>query len=217
MTRGKRGPLRRKHPATDRAVVWQAASLLLAYPDEQQPRRLELVSTAAPELVAEQRERLLSVVAHLRATPLVAAQEHFVEMFDMRGRRTLYLTYWVAGDTRNRGGALLRFADAYRAAGVRPPPDELPDHLAVVLEFAATIDADRGYALLAEHRTPVTLLREALRKAGTPYTAVIDAVRATLPTPGPDDLREARRLTMSGPPVETVGLEPFPIVGRGSP
>ena len=54
----------------------------------------------------------------------------------------MYLTYWTAGDTRNRGREMLVFANAYRDAGVEPPRDEAPDHLPVVLEFAATVDPE---------------------------------------------------------------------------
>jgi len=201
----------------DRQLTWQACSVLLGYPDEHQAGRLDLVTAALPELVAARRRMLSGVVHHLRSTPLAQAQEEYVETFDWQRRRTLYLTYWTAGDTRNRGMALLRFADAYRAAGVEPPADELPDHLGVVLEFAATVDPKAGYALLAEHRTPVSMLHEQLVKAGSPYAAVVEAVSTTLPAAGPDDLREARRLTMAGPPVEQVGLDSPPVGGQPLP
>ena len=38
--------LRREKPPAHRRVVWQAASLLLAYPDDGQPDRLDLVQAA---------------------------------------------------------------------------------------------------------------------------------------------------------------------------
>ena len=44
----------------------------------------------------------------------------------------------------------------------RPPVDEAPDHLPVVLEFAATVDPVAGRRLLVEHRVPIDVLREAL-------------------------------------------------------
>jgi nitrate reductase delta subunit len=67
-----------------------------------------------------------------------------------------------------------------------------------------------GYDLLAEHRTPLAMLRDALAEARSPYALVVGAVCSTLPEPGPDDLAVARRLAATGPPVEAVGLEPYP-------
>ena len=60
---------------------------------------------------------------------------------------------WTDGDTRNRGQAILRFKQAYIAAGFELDDRELADHLAVVLEFAVG-DRLTGDALLSEHRPP---------------------------------------------------------------
>lgn len=192
------------------AVVWQSCALLLAYPDEDSVARMALVEAAADALPEEARAPLLTVASHILERPLIQAQQEYVQTFDWKRRRALYLSYWTTGDTRNRGQAILRFARAYRDAGVIPPSEELADHLAVVLEFAATVDGTTGYDLLAEHRTPLAMLRDALAEAGSPYALLVGAVCSTLPEPGPDDLAAARRLAATGPPAETVGLEPFP-------
>ena len=197
----------------DRAVVWQAASTLISYPDEELVARLPLVRAALETLPARLREPLAGAADRLAALPLLQAQAEYVETFDHKRRRTLYLTYWVAGDTRNRGRAILRFAEVYRASGVTPPADELPDHLAVTLEFAATVDPVAGHRLLASHVTPLSMLHAALVDHGSPYAGVVEAVLATLPPPGPGDLAEARRLAQAGPPAEAVGLEPYPTGG----
>jgi nitrate reductase molybdenum cofactor assembly chaperone NarJ/NarW len=197
---------------TDR-VVWQAASTLLGYPDEDLIAGLPLVDAAVTGLPARVRDPLAVMAARLGAVPLLEAQEDYVETFDHKRRRTLYLTYWVAGDTRNRGRAILRFAEVYRASGTTPPRDELADHLAVVLEFAATVDPVAGRRLLASHVTPLSMLHSALSEHRSPYAGVVEAVLATLPPPGPADLAEARRLAQAGPPVEAVGLEPYPTGG----
>ena len=190
-------------------MVWQAASLLLAYPDEDQAQRLDRIVAAAGTLDEPYHRQLLSCAEHLRGLPPITAAAEYAETFDWRRRRTLFLTYYTAGDTRNRGMALLQFADAYRAAGVTPPVTELPDHLAVLLEFAATIDESSGYDLLCRHRTPIDMLHAALAKAESAYAGPIAAVSLTLPPATDADLREARRLAMQGPPAESVGLEPF--------
>ena len=199
---------RTTHP-NQRRIVWQAASLLLAYPDAEQEQRLALIETAIGALDPELRLPLAAAVDHLRSLPLIEASVQYAEVFDWKRRRTLFLTYYTAGDTRNRGMALLAFSDMYRAAGVIPPTRELPDHLAVLLEFAATVDEAAGYEQLRKHRTPIDMLHDGLLRASPIYAGVIAAVSATLPPATAADLKEARRLAMQGPPVESVGLEPF--------
>jgi nitrate reductase delta subunit len=206
------------HP-NQRRIIWQAASLLLANPDADQDRRLDLIETAITDLDAALRRPLAAAVDHLRAIPLIEASVQYAEVFDWKRRRTLFLTYYTAGDTRNRGMALLAFSDLYRAAGVTPPARELPDHLAVLLEFAATVDEASGYDQLRRHRTPIDLLHDGLLRASPIYAGVIEAVSATLPPATAADLKEARRLAMQGPPAEAVGLEPFALtigVRKGS-
>jgi nitrate reductase delta subunit len=199
---------RTTHP-NQRRIVWQAASLLLAYPDQEQEQRLALIETAIGALDPDVRLPLAAAVDHLRSLPLIEASVQYAEVFDWKRRRTLFLTYYTAGDTRNRGMALLAFSDMYRAAGVIPPTRELPDHLAVLLEFAATVDEAAGYEQLRKHRTPIDMLHDGLLRTSPIYAGVIAAVSATLPPATAADLKEARRLAMQGPPVESVGLEPF--------
>ena len=46
---------------------------------------------------------------------MLRAQEHYVEIFDRRRKACLYLTYFLNGDTRGRGMALVGFKEAYQA------------------------------------------------------------------------------------------------------
>ncbi|BBX74932.1 nitrate reductase molybdenum cofactor assembly chaperone [Mycobacterium shinjukuense] len=187
-------------------LAWQCASLLLSYPDTARLDTAERLLAHAEGIAAE----LLSRTAFelRRLDPLRAAQD-YVQTFDMCRRTTMYLTYWTAGDTRNRGAAMLAFAAAYRAGGVAPPRSEAPDYLPVVLEFAATVDPDRGRRLLVEHRVAVDVLRDALTEAASPYAHAVGAVSATLPPATHADLQRARRLAAAGAPAEAVGLQPL--------
>jgi nitrate reductase molybdenum cofactor assembly chaperone NarJ/NarW len=199
--------------ARDRTIqdrlVWQAASLLLAYPDDGQADRLNVVDELLGHISGPVAALLEETAAALRARDLMAAAIHYVETFDMRRRATMYLTYWTAGDTRNRGREMLAFASAYRDAGVEPPRTEAPDHLPVVLEFAAAVDPEVGRRLLTEHRVPIDVLRGALSDAKSPYEHVIAAVCETLPAVTDQEVRRAERLAKAGPPAESVGLQPF--------
>ncbi len=89
-------------------------------------------------------EPLRACVARLQETPLTELEADYVETFDNRRRHNLFLTYFAHGDTRKRGMALLRFKQTYLASGFELTDAELPDHLCVVLEYAATVDRERG-------------------------------------------------------------------------
>jgi nitrate reductase delta subunit len=190
-------------------LVWQAASLLLAYPDDGLADRLGTVDELLDHISGPAAALLARTAAALRAREPMAAATEYVETFDMRRRNTMYLTYWTAGDTRNRGREMLAFATAYRDAGVEPPRSEAPDYLPVVLEFAATVDPEAGRRLLTEHRVPIDVLRGALADAKSPYEHTIAAVCTTLPSASDQEARRAERLAQAGPPTEAVGLQPF--------
>ncbi|MCE6996372.1 nitrate reductase molybdenum cofactor assembly chaperone [Saccharothrix sp. S26] len=194
---------------TRRATAWQVQSLLLGYPDEQAFARLPLLRAATRTLPAPLAVPLTAFLDHMAATPPTDLAADYVATFDHRKRFSPYLTYFAYGDTRKRGLALLRFKHAYRAAGLEPVDDELPDHLAVVLEFAATGDPATGLRLLGEHRAGLELLRVGLREAGSPWAHVLESVSATLPPLGRHEHEAIARLAAEGPPEEEVGLAPF--------
>ena len=102
---------------------------------------------------------------------------------------------------------MLAFKTAYRSAGFEPCADELPDYLPMVLDFAALHEG--GEKLLRGHRADLELLLRALRQAGSPYCAVIEAVCTQLPGLRRPDLARIARAWQDGPPAEDVGLEPF--------
>lgn len=201
-------------PADQLAVTWQSASLLLGYPDDQLVADLPVVRAAIDTLPDPLAEPLRRVVDQLEATPLPDLQVDYVETFDSRRRCNLYLTYFTHGDTRKRGLALLRFKQTYLRSGFVLDADpargeELPDHLCVVLEYAATVDQRLGWKLLLDHRASLELLRLSLRDAGSSWTGAVEAVCATLPRVRADEADLVRKLVEEGPPAEEVGLTPY--------
>jgi nitrate reductase molybdenum cofactor assembly chaperone NarJ/NarW len=191
------------------AVIRQAAAVLLCYPDRDFFERLPLVRAAVAETgPGEAREALTAFCAYAAGATELELGAAYVRTFDLKRRRALHLTYYTDGDTRRRGHALARIKEIYAACGWRLEPGELPDHLAVVLEFAARGDAVQGLRLLEAFQPAIELLRAALRECGSPHAAVLDAVAATLP-PSDEARREATRMAAAGPPAEDVGLDPF--------
>lgn len=142
------------------------------------------------------------------AEPADDLRRAYVETFDFSRRTALDLTYYTHGDRRQRGLALLDLRRRYDAAGLELQGPELPDHLPVVLEFAA-LEPGGGGELLASFRPVIELIRLSLERAESPWAGLIGALCRLLPPLEDDELAELRRLAREGPPGETVGLEPF--------
>ncbi|MFI5715452.1 nitrate reductase molybdenum cofactor assembly chaperone [Nocardia sp. NPDC051750] len=192
-----------------RIAAWQAQSLLLRYPDETLHRNLDLLGRVAATLPPPVRDPLARFLAHVQTSSLFELAADYVATFDHRKRFSPYLTYFAYGDTRKRGVALLRFKQEYQAAGLRLGDEELPDHLCVVLEFAASGHAETGLRLLTEHRAGLEAMRRGLYETGSPWADVLDSVVATLPGLAVREEDTIARLIAEGPPEEAVGLAPF--------
>lgn len=191
-------------------VVWQAASLALGYPEQALVARAGLLRDALDADAPERAADFAALLATWDTTPLRAVQTEYVEVFDLSRRRALHLSYWTDGDTRRRGEVLAAFKARYRACGFLVDlAGELPDHLPLVLEYAAVADPIDGAALLQEYRPSLELLRFALLERSVPYAGVLAAVCATLPGESPTDRKAVQALARSGPPTESVGLAPY--------
>lgn len=191
------------------AVVYQVASRLLDYPDEQLIACIPMLRAALREVPGPFGAPLGRLLDHLSTVPLQTLESDYVATFDLRRRCCLYLTYYAYGDTRKRGVALLSFKQAYRHGNVELGSMELPDHLCVVLEFAATADPTAGRQLLLDHRAGLELLRLSLQDCDSPYADAVTAVTSTLPALRGEERQAVARLAAEGPPGEEVGLEPF--------
>jgi nitrate reductase delta subunit len=192
----------------DRARIFELVSLLLTYPDDELLGAGVELRAAADRVEDDTvRGQLEEFLDWLLGANLIEVQRHYVQTFDLRRRSGLYLTYYLHGDTRKRGMALLMLKQRYRAHGLRLADGELPDLLPVVLEFAAEVGPGDGEAPLRQHRMGIELLRAALTESGTPYRLLLDAVCAVLPELTDADRAAVAALAVDGPPVETVGLE----------
>ena len=176
--------------------------LLLDYPTAETHAALdELVATAADPHVDAFAEAC-------RGRALLELQGDYVATFDMRRDVALHLSWYAYGDRRQRGLAMLELKRRYAEPGWVLDSGELPDHLPVMLEFAALAGAS-GLVVLEDFRPALELLRARLHEAQSPYALLLDAVCARLAPLGEAEIAEARRMAFEGPPTEEVGLEPF--------
>lgn len=196
-----------RHTTRQRALTHMAAAVLLDYPSDANLARYPAVTAALAELPRAIRDRLGGFLAHADQVGADALAQQYVATFDLKRKCTLYLSYFLTGDTRRRGQALVQFVQAYRACGFELDTKELPDYLPIVLEFSAAGDAEVAGVLLASHREGIEVLREALESIASPWASVVAAVTVTLPTVDAATRKRALDLITGGPPVEMVGIE----------
>lgn len=157
----------------------RALARLLAYPDAQLRSELSALADAIDQeaaLPAARRAELRTLTLELQRSAPLDTEARYVETFD-RGRATsLHLFEHVHGDSRDRGPAMIDLAQTYEKAGLFLGPDELPDHLCVVLEFASTQPAALAKSFLGEMAHILTAIFSALLQRGSPYAAVLAAV-----------------------------------------
>ena len=190
------------------AVIRQSAALLLSYPRPEVIEQLPLVERALTEVGVDP-VQVAPLIRWLRESDLRQIQGDYVQEFDLSRRHSLHLTYWTGGDTRRRGEALSAFKQVYRAHGCEFGDEELPDHLPVVLEFAARVSGEDGFELLQRYRPSLELLRLALIRDDLPQACAVELVCSTLPGPSPEDESAVARMAGYGPPTEAVGLDAY--------
>jgi nitrate reductase delta subunit len=183
--------------------------LLLQYPDDEiLAARADIATACRARLVSPARtESLNDFLSWWAAAPPYDLQAAYVNTFDLGRRCALHLTYPLFGDRRERGMALLRLKHRYATHGFTLTDAELPDYLPVMLDYAAA--SPDGTAVLADHRVPLELLRGTLHESGNAYGAVVDALCELLSPLTQEQCAQVRRIAAEGPPMETVGLEPF--------
>lgn len=157
----------------------RALARLIAYPDAQLRSELDALLQVLDEegaVPAARRTELRTLAATLQRQDPLEVEARYVETFD-RGRSTsLHLFEHVHGDSRDRGPAMIDLVQTYEKAGLYLAPEELPDHLGVVLEFASTQPPALARAFLGEMANILNAIFSALLKRESPYAAVLAAV-----------------------------------------
>lgn len=214
-----------------RRRVFMCVSVLLDYPGADFWRRCEVVASELVDLPQDLAQPLSDFLTWARSLGEVgvagnvqddsgvrALAEHFVQTFDQRRRCALWLSYYAVGDTRQRGRAIIAFAEAMRSAGWElscsrrgGSLSELPDYLPVVLEFAGRDEGEVAWNLLAAHRDGLEVLRSALLTYESGYAHLLTAVCAALPDMDLQTLERFHQLVRQGPAAELVGAGAAPM------
>jgi len=157
----------------------RALGRLIGYPDAELRAVLpQLADALAAEqaLTPERLHELQALCEQIARQDPMDAEARYVDTFD-RGRQTsLHLFEHVHGDSRDRGPAMVDLAQTYAKAGLVMGPEELPDHLCVVLEFASTQPPQLASDFLGEMEHILTAIFSALLKRESPYATIVAAV-----------------------------------------
>ena len=122
-------------------VIWQAAAVCLRYPEADVIASSGMVRAALAESAPRSAEKFEPLLAFWDSEDASTIQTHYVDVFDLSRKHSLYLSYWTDGDTRRRGEVLAAFKHRYRRSGfLVDTGGELPDYLPMVLEYAAIVD-----------------------------------------------------------------------------
>lgn len=168
-------------PAGDAlARALRALARLLDYPSE--PLLASLgevgVALAAAPAPAARRAALEPLLERLAGSELLEAQERYVDTFE-RGRRTsLHLFEHVHGESRDRGQAMVDLLARYRAAGIEPVSEQLPDYLPAFLEYLSLLDPREARAQLAEVAHLLGAIGGVLAARGSDYAGAFDLLLA---------------------------------------
>jgi nitrate reductase delta subunit len=157
----------------------RALALLLGYPDAHLRSHLTQLMQAIDQegaIPPARRKELHALASDLAQLDPMEVEARYVETFD-RGRSTsLHMFEHVHGDSRDRGPAMIDLLQTYEKSGLHMAPDELPDHLCVVLEFASTQPAPLAVGFLGEMAHILTAIFSALLQRGSPYATPVAAV-----------------------------------------
>ncbi|MDE2167443.1 MAG: nitrate reductase molybdenum cofactor assembly chaperone [Alphaproteobacteria bacterium] len=162
-------------------IVLRALGALLSYPHRELLEALPEITEAlrASLLISPQdRGALEGLIEFLAETDLLAAEEHYVEMFDRRRATSLHLFEHIHGDTRTRGDAMVALKAHYERAGFSLTANELPDYLPVVLEYLSCLDLAESQTTLRDCARILRTIGEALLQRGSTYSTVFEALLA---------------------------------------
>ncbi|MCM3124998.1 nitrate reductase molybdenum cofactor assembly chaperone [Mesobacillus sp. AQ2] len=157
-------------------VVYKLSSILLHYPDKEWKEYLSLLYEEASLIDdAQVRGMIENFLDYLDRTSMEKLCQNYVLTFDFNDRSTLYLTYSVFKDNRERGPALVKLRNEFLQAGADLESDELPDYLPLILEFASITETEKSAKILKLHFRAIERLCLELESMNSPYHHLLGA------------------------------------------
>lgn len=159
----------------------KALSCLLLYPDAVLKDGLEEIRevvAGGKRIPNNQKTGVLSLIDHLKNTPMASLQKDYVATFDVGKRASLNLFEHMHGDSRERGAAMLRLKKLYEDRGLEVKSIEMPDYLPMFLEFLSGLSPQEASIYLNSAAAYIAALDRELRKEESQWQSVTAAVLA---------------------------------------
>lgn len=155
---------------------YSALAKLLEYPT-QRSETLSLAERLRKTLDRMGVKNTLSeFIYFVEKSGLGAVQEEYVRTFDLSPICYPYLSHHIFGESYKRGEYMVELKEIYRSLGYSPPEGELPDHIAVVLDFLSTLAEENRRDFLVKYVTlGVSRMANVIGTEDTPYAHVIEA------------------------------------------
>jgi len=153
----------------------------MSYPQPQWLQHLDECRQLLEEerlLPAKAMRAVLAFIDTLQAGELYRLQEDYVSTFDRGRAHALHLFEHIHGESRDRGQAMVNLAEAYANKGLVIDRAELPDYLPLFLEFLSCCPPSEAVELLGEPVDVIATIGVRLKKKGSPYAALMEALVA---------------------------------------
>ncbi|WP_062356770.1 nitrate reductase molybdenum cofactor assembly chaperone [Bacillus kwashiorkori] len=163
-----------------RQNIFSLASYLLHYPEEELLEGKEIMEYIEQVPNRKIRRCFYDFFQEIKKMNYQELTTHYVTTFDFNEKTTLYLTYRIFGDNRERGAALIKLKFEYAKADLVVLDDELPDYLPLILEFASIAEEASVKKIFAIHRKAMDELHEALIELKSPYRKILEACQIAI-------------------------------------
>lgn len=161
--------------------VFKLASILLQYPALDLQEYLKELEDEISEIGDPVIQTCFNkFYDYIRANSYEDVCQSYVSTFDFHERTTLYLTYGVFKDNRERGPALVRLRQEFLNAGAELESEELPDYLPLILEFAAITAIEKSAKILRLHLRSIDRLALELEAMNSPFSNIVKAAVITI-------------------------------------
>jgi nitrate reductase delta subunit len=161
--------------------TFRILGMLMSYPQPAWLQHLDECSVVLREenlLPARTLRVVMAFIDTLQAADPYCLQEDYVATFDRGRAHALHLFEHIHGESRDRGQAMVNLAEAYAEKGLVIDQAELPDYLPLFLEFLSCCAADEAVELLGEPVDVIATIGARLRKKGSQYAALFEALVA---------------------------------------
>ncbi|GAB4207925.1 MAG: hypothetical protein Fur006_66300 [Coleofasciculaceae cyanobacterium] len=164
--------------------IYRLFSALLTYPSPELYTQISELNRKLTTDYPEVAELINQFQTFVSSTSLARLEEIYTSTFDVNPVCYPYPGFHLFGENFNRADFLVKLQQKYQEHGFIAPPNELADHLSVMLQFLSTLEPD---AVLAQELIEDCLLPALEKmnegfKADNPYATVVRSLLNFLQT-----------------------------------